>query len=75
MKAADEALDWSQRLAVDSDGSLHVADDRLLRAQAQRMLGNVEGARADAVLAEHHARAGGGDEHPLVRLAQAESLR
>ena len=42
LKAADDALDWSQRLAVDPDGSLHVADDRLLRAQAQRMLGNVE---------------------------------
>jgi eukaryotic-like serine/threonine-protein kinase len=75
LKAADDALDWSQRLAVDPSGSLHVADDRLLRAQALRMLGNFQGARADAVLAERHARAGGGDEHPLVRLAKAELLR
>ena len=75
LKAADEALDWSQRHAVDADGSLHVADDRLLRAQAQRLLGHVDAAHADATLAERHARAAGGDDHPLVRLAHAESLR
>ena len=46
-----------------------------LRAQAQRMLGHVETAHADAALAERHARAAGGDDHPLVRLAHAESLR
>jgi len=75
LKAADAALDWSQRLAVDPDGSTHVADDRLLRAQAQRMLGRAEAARTDAVVAERHARAAGGEDHPLVRLAHAESLR
>ena len=75
LKAADEALDWSQRHAVDADGSLHVADDRMLRAQAQRMLGHVDIAHADAALAERHARAAGGDDHPLVRFAHAESLR
>jgi hypothetical protein len=39
-------------------------DERLLRAQAQRMLGSVGGARA-----------AGGDEHPVVQLAHAELLR
>jgi serine/threonine-protein kinase len=73
LKAADDALVWSQRIAVDPEASLQVAQDRLLRAQAERMLGNVDGARADAALAEHHARAAGGDNHPLVRAAHAES--
>ena len=72
LKAADDALDWSQRFAVDPAGSLQVAQDLFLRAQARRGLGNVEGARADAASAERHARAAGGDEHPLVRLAQGE---
>jgi len=75
LKAADDALAWSQRLAVDPDGSVHVADDRLLRAQAERKLGRTEAARTDAALAERDARAAGGDDHPLVRLAHAESLR
>lgn len=74
LKAIDDALDWSQRLAVDPDGSLQVADDRLLRARAQRLLGHVEAAHADAALAERHARAAGGDDHPLVRLAHEELL-
>jgi serine/threonine-protein kinase len=75
LKAADDALDWAQHRAVDPDGSLQVADDRLLRAQAERLLGNVDGARADAALAERHARSAGGDDHPLVRVAQAEAMR
>jgi tetratricopeptide (TPR) repeat protein len=74
LKAANDALDWSQRMAIDPDASLHVANDRLLRAQAQHMLGNAEAARTDAVLAERQARAAGGADHPLVRLAHAESL-
>ena len=73
--AANEALAWSQRLAVDPDGSVHVADDRLLRAQAEHLVGQAEAARTDAALAERHARAAGGDDHPLVRQAHAESLR
>jgi hypothetical protein len=75
LKAASDALDWSQRLAVDPDGSVRVADAQLLRAQAERMLGHTEAARTDAALAERHARAAGGDDHPLVQLAHAESLR
>jgi serine/threonine-protein kinase len=75
LKAADEALDWSQRQAVDPKGSVGVADDRLLRARAERMLGHTEAARTDAELAERYARAAGGDDHPLVRLAHAELLR
>jgi len=75
LKAVDDALDWAQRHAVDAEGSLQVAEDRLLRAQVQRQLGHVDVAHADAALAERHARAAGGDDHPLVRLAHAESLR
>jgi tetratricopeptide (TPR) repeat protein len=75
LKSADDALDWSQRLAIDPDASVRVADDRLLRAQAQRMLGHVDVARSDAALAERHARAAGGDDHLLVRVAHAEQLR
>ena len=75
LKFVDDALDWSQRHAVDAEGSLQVAEDRLLRAQVQRQLGHVDVARADAALAERHARAAGGDDHPLVPLAHAESLR
>jgi hypothetical protein len=39
------------------------------------MLGRSDLAHADAVLAERHARAAGGDDHPLARLARAESQR
>ena len=75
LKATDDALDQSQRLAVDPSASTHVAADRLLRAEAQRLLGHIDAARGDAALAERHARAAGGDDHPLVPLAHAESLR
>ena len=66
LKAANDALEWSQRLAIDPEGSVQVAEDGLLRAQAERMLGHTEAARADAALAERHA--------PVVRLAHTESL-
>jgi hypothetical protein len=75
LQEADAALDWSTRMSIDPEASLSVADDRLLQAQSQRMLGHPDAAHADAVLAERHARAAGGDNHPLVRLAQAELLR
>jgi len=75
LTVVDAALAWAERAAVDPGGSLQVADDRLLHAQAQLMLGQLDLAHADAVLAERQARAAGGDDHPLARLARAESLR
>jgi len=75
LSVSEEALAWAQRVALDPNASLQVAEDRLLHAQAQRMLGRSDLAHADAVLAERHARAAGGDDHPLARLARAESLR
>jgi hypothetical protein len=78
--AIDEASSVLAATAQGDDPAWHKicqlqADDRLLRARAERMLGHTEAARADAALAERHARAAGGDDHPLVRLARAESLR
>ena len=75
LKVSEDALEWAQRAAIDPNASLQIADDRLLRAQAERLLGQTDLAHADAVLAERHARAAGGDDHPLARLAHAESLR
>jgi len=75
LKAADDALNWSQRQSIDNNASLLVANDRLLRAHAERLLGDVVAARDDAALAESQARAAGGADHPLVRLAHAEALR
>jgi serine/threonine-protein kinase len=75
LQAADAALDWATRVAIDPEASVSIGDDRLLRARSQRMLGHPDAAHADAALAERHARAAGGNDHPLVRLAQAELMR
>ncbi len=72
---AEEALARSQRQAIDPDASLKVADDLLLRAQARHALGERDAARADATAAQRHAEATAGTDHPLVRRAQAASLR
>jgi hypothetical protein len=69
--SAEAALALSRQQAIDPEASLFVAEDLLLRARARQAGGRIEQARADARLAERHARAAGGNEHPLARQALA----
>ena len=68
---ARAALRLSQLQAIDTEGSLSVAEDLLLHAQALAGIGETGRARDDANRALAHVSAIAGEKHPLYDRARA----